>query len=543
MNVTETHLAVFFAVVSQIWFWWKFSIPFFATVGEKNDTPEKFLDWCSAILLLVPSAYYLLIFAFYSQMNITGVISVLVLVIFVQIIKPFLVRFTNAVDKQRPVVKPEPKPVPPTKPKRKPEPRPRPKLPPADIPIPDELRTKHMMIVAGSGHGKTQAMQELLVKDVRKGETVIVIDSQEGMLERLLHIVPTDRLVYLDPTSQKYPLAISAFDLGTTDEVKVQNSIALYEFMFSALGTTMTTKQSTLYRYLSRLLFVIPGANFNTALEILKKGAPPQYIPQLSETAQMFFKEQFMGAGFKQTRDEVSQRLFTLLDNPAMARMFNAPTKKVDIPQAIRDKRVILINTAQSTLGVQGATVFGRYCIAQIAMEVLARPETKERVYLYIDEAQEYLNGDPIIARLFEQGRKRGLCLVCAFHELGQVSDLVNLMRTNTAIKLVGGVNSSDATALYKDMQLPDAAYLTNNRTLDFRRSAKGYETIYFRVTSGVLEKQPKKPDGTIKEIKQYNFFKYSYDVKEPTPQSYSKPPKPDEPEDGDDAAPFDPKK
>ncbi|WP_424972638.1 type IV secretion system DNA-binding domain-containing protein [Dinoroseobacter sp. S76] len=292
-----------------------------------------------------------------------------------------------------------------------------------NIEIPHHLRTQHHMIVAGTGHGKTQCLQQMLLKDFEEDDAcVIVIDSQGAMLEKLLHVVSWDRIMYLDGGNIRHPLALSAFSIGRTDrpedEPKVRTAVALYEHMFAARETALTTTQSTLYRFLSRFLMVIPNANFDTALEILQDGydAYAAHLDALDETSQKFVttqlcspKDKSASQSYRTTRQEVARRLFTLMESRTLKGMFNAPTSKVDIPQAIRDRRIILINTAQGVLGDEGAQLFGKYCFAQIAIEILARPETKDRVYLYLDEAQEYLSDSPIIRRLYEQGRKRGL--------------------------------------------------------------------------------------------------------------------------------------
>ena len=390
-----------------------------------------------------------------------------------------------------------------------------PNVPPT---IPHAARNEHHMIVAGTGHGKTQCIQQMLLEDLESGDTIIVLDSQESMIEKLLHVVPEDRLMYLDGRTS---LALSPFEIGdTSDDGKVTMALDLFQNMFAALETAMTTKQSTLYRYLCRLLMEIPNANFETALRILGPEGTSgynQYVEQLPDISRRFFTEQYTDKkAYAETKRQVSERLYTLLENPAIGRMFNAPAGKVDIDQAIRDNKVVLINTAQSTLGVQGASIFGRYCLLQIAMEVLRRPETSNRVYFYIDEAQEYLTDSPIIHRLFEQGRKRGLCLVVAFHRLGQLGEgLEDALRTLTSIKFAGGVNASDATKLAKDMQTAPE-HLQTAPKFSFAYYVKGQPSFTeYTVEPGTLEAMPQKSDLSLRSIRRWMHERYGY---EPAP-------------------------
>ena len=73
--------------------------------------------------------------------------------------------------------------------------------------LPLSARFEHTHIVGGSGHGKTQLLQQLILYDlerVSKGEaSLIVIDSQGDMLGKIRSLASVgqmaDRLVILDP--------------------------------------------------------------------------------------------------------------------------------------------------------------------------------------------------------------------------------------------------------------------------------------------------------------------------------------------------------
>lgn len=394
------------------------------------------------------------------------------------------------------------------------------------ITIPHALRTQHHAIIAGTGHGKTQCLQQMLLEDFEDRDScVIVIDSQGSMLEKLLHVVEWERVMYLDGGNISAPLALSAFSVGSTsrpeDEPKVRTAVALYEHMFAARETALTTTQSTLYRFLSRFLMVIPNANFDTALEILQDGyeAYAEYVDELDETSQKFVTTQLCSPtdkaasqSYRTTRQEVARRLFTLMESRTLRGMFNAPESKVDIPAAIRDKKIILINTAQGVLGDEGAQLFGKYCFAQIAMEVLARLETAERVYLFLDEAQEYLSDTPIIRRLYEQGRKCGLCMITSCQELDQLerAGIDRMINSLTSIKFAGGVSAGDAAKLAREMDT-EAETIRGVPTLKFAAWLKHHGTGTYRVTPGLLEARMETDEDWVNLIRADMVAKYHY--------------------------------
>lgn len=409
------------------------------------------------------------------------------------------------------------------------------------IEIPDALRNRHHSIIAGTGHGKTQCLQQMILGDIEDEDAcVIVIDSQGSMIEKLLHVTPIERVMYLDGGNIRQPLALSAFSIGSThrpeDEAKVRTAVALYEHMFAARETALTTTQQTLYRFLSRFLMVIPNANFDTALSILQEGYEPyaEHVAQLDTTSQKFVthelcdpKDKRASTSYRTTRQEVARRLYALLESRALKGMFNAPSGKVDIPEAIRGKKIILINTAQAVLGDEGAQLFGKYCFAQIAMEVLARPETSDRVYLYLDEAQEYLSDSPIIRRLYEQGRKRGLCMITACQELDQLerAGIDKMINSLTSIKFAGGVSVSDASKLAREMDT-DVETIRSVPELSFAAWLKHHGTGTYHVTPGLLEDQidPDDPNAAAIKTEMLKTFHYkpTWDSEEETAEGDS---------------------
>jgi hypothetical protein len=131
-------------------------------------------------------------------------------------------------------------------------------------------------------------------------------------------------------------------------------------------------------------------------------------------------------------------------------------------------------------------------------------------VYFYIDEAQEYLSGDPVIHRLFEQGRKRGLCMVCAFHRLGQVPDLEDMLKTLTSIKLVGGVSASDAAKLAKELDT-DTETIRAQPELSFWAWFRGRGNGVYRVTAGLLEDKIASGPDDIETLKGMMVEEYHY--------------------------------
>ncbi|MCA9860503.1 MAG: hypothetical protein KC438_12310, partial [Thermomicrobiales bacterium] len=217
------------------------------------------------------------------------------------------------------------------------------------VSLPQRTRFEHMHIVAGSGHGKTQTLQHLILHDldaVAGGQaSIIVIDSQSDLINNIAGLKLfspgqplADRLVLIDPTDLEWPVALNLFDVGMDrldsysqlDRERLTNSILeLYDFVLgSLLDAGLTQKQNVIFRYITRLLLHVPNATIHTLRELLEEGGGDRYsehIAKLQGSARAFFEHEFNGKEFAATKRQVLRRLYGILENQTFERMFSHP--------------------------------------------------------------------------------------------------------------------------------------------------------------------------------------------------------------------------
>ncbi len=395
---------------------------------------------------------------------------------------------------------------------------------PVPITLPDTTRFEHMHIVAGSGHGKTQTLQHLILRDLEKVEkgdaSIIVIDSQSDLINTIAGLQAfapgeplADRLVIIDPTDIEWPVALNLFDAGLErldqyaplDRERLTNSILeLYDFVLgSLLDAGMTQKQNVIFRYITRLLLHIPGATIHTLREILEDGGSAKYqehIDKLEGSARNFFETEFNGKEFVATKRQVVRRLYGILENQTFERMFTHPKSKLDLFAEMNAGKVILINTAKDLLKEQGAEIFGRFfiaLIAQAAQERAVLPKSERLpTFVYVDEASDYF--DRNIGIILSQARKYNVGMVLAHQFMGQLEPrLHDAISANTAIKFAGGVSAKDARALSNDLRT-DANFITEQDKLHFAAFIKGQtkRAVSLSVAAGQMEKARRMSDA-----------------------------------------------
>ena len=90
-----------------------------------------------------------------------------------------------------------------------------------DTKIPISKRFEHTHILAGSGHGKTQLLQNLISADIQNmldnRMSVCVIDGQGDLIKKILGMEATykikDRVVIVDPSDVENPFCLNPFNL------------------------------------------------------------------------------------------------------------------------------------------------------------------------------------------------------------------------------------------------------------------------------------------------------------------------------------------
>jgi len=249
---------------------------------------------------------------------------------------------------------------------------------------------------------------------------------------------------------------------------KITNSaLEMYEFIIgSLLQAEMTSRQATLFRFVTRALLAIPEATILTFHDILKNGPAryQTYIDRLDPTTRDFFATDFNNnAAFKQTREQVNARLLAVLGNVTFRRMFSSPRSKIDLFAEINTPgKVILINAEKGLLKDEGTELFGRFFLALINQAAAQRstipPAQRLPCFVYVDECQNYIKNDPKIQVILSEARQQKVGLILAHQYLGQIDPPVRAaLSANTGIKMAARLDSGDRTVMARDMNtVPD---------------------------------------------------------------------------------------
>jgi Type IV secretion-system coupling protein DNA-binding domain len=365
---------------------------------------------------------------------------------------------------------------------------------PVPIPIPPEVRFEHTHIVGGTGHGKTQLLQYLIMDDLHRALdsdlSLVVIDPDGTLIKTISKTdyfggnLLGDRAIFIDPTDVDHPVGLNLFDVShlkgadsRTRETIENNTIELFEYFFDALlGSELTGKQTTLFRYLGLLLMQIPGGNIHTLRELMEDGKRFKlYMDKLGGSAKTFFETRFFAPDLKATKTQVLSRLWGVLSNRSLDRVFSAKTNSINFDVALQSGKIIFVHTSKENLGEEGSHIFARMIVALLGQALIRRaampPDERNPTYIYIDEAEGVI--DQTLVRLLAQARKYKGALTIAHQHLDQLQASARAgILANTSIKLAGGVSAKDANSLAPEFRSKSEFILAQWKDADVSRFA-----------------------------------------------------------------------
>ena len=392
---------------------------------------------------------------------------------------------------------------------------------PVPLKFDHETRYSHVHVVGGSGAGKTQLLQNLILHDLKSEHppALIIVDSQSDLINKISRLEAFNdsrgplagKLTIISPRDISCPPAINIFDINrgrigdyspAMREQVVAGVIQTFDYLFAGLlGADLTAKQSVLFRFVARLMLAIPevmgrNATILDMMNLMDDINPyREVIKTLPPIQRNFFERDFGNTSFRQTKEQIRYRLQAILENPTLERLFTSTRTKVDLFTEINNGGIILIDTAKDFLKDSSAH-YGRIFISlvlQAALERAAIPEHQRRpAFLVVDEAADYF--DDNIDDLLTMVRKYKMGCLFAHQFLDQcTSSLRASLAANTSTKVCSALSIADARSLAPDMRTtPDN--IQSQKKLHFACFVRNVtpEAVSIPVQVGLLEDEPR---------------------------------------------------
>lgn len=348
----------------------------------------------------------------------------------------------------------------------------------------NETRFMHHHVLGDTGTGKTTFLSHLIRYDldkVARGEcSVVIIDSTRRMVRSLAkskYFAPGGplhgRLILVGPED---PIALNLF----ADKRNIDASVDIISHALSGIfqaGADASIFQAGASRYIIRAIIEHGGNLLDFGKMLQPKGQFPYAaaIARCPPNVRDYFQHTFSGLR-DQSRQSLAEKLAFVREKAVLERMFTASDCRLDLMAELQEGgKVVLIDTDKDDLTSEGSSLLGRFFLAMLNRVVQARSRYDEfslkPVWVYLDEAQNYIESDDRFAEMLTDARQRRIGLTVAHHDWRQISSpKVKLglegagIRTTTVARGTAEVSFRNGPAYqipYSDFQFRNAEQMT----------------------------------------------------------------------------------
>jgi hypothetical protein len=320
-----------------------------------------------------------------------------------------------------------------------------------------EQRTRHCHMIGVSGTGKSTLLFNLIRQDIQNGEGVAVLDPHGDLVDRILGIIPSQRIqdvVLVDPSDEQYSVGFNILSAHSELEKTLLASdlVSVFQRLSTSWGDQM---QSVLQNAIRAFLNSSRGGTLADLRRFLiEPGFRNEFLKSVSDSGVLYYWHK----GFAQLTGNKSvgpvlTRLETLLAQKPIEHMVSQPTNRLDFGNIMDSGKIFLAKLPEGLLGKENSYLIGALLISkfqQLAMSRQAKQVAARRDYwMYIDEFANFIT--PTMAEILSGARKYRIGLTLAHHELHQLhrnSDVASAVMAHPFTRVVFRVGDDDAKKL-----------------------------------------------------------------------------------------------
>ncbi len=308
--------------------------------------------------------------------------------------------------------------------------------------ITEDDRRRHIYVVGQTGTGKTTLISNMAIEDIRNGKGVSVIDPHGDLIERILSLMPKERVddvIVFDPGDLFRPLGMNMLEY---DVNKPEQKTFIVNELFNILDKLYNMKEVggpmfEQYMKNATLLLMEDMANEPaTLMEMQKLFVDNDYrnrkLARIKNPVVIDFWEK---EAAKATGDwslanmglYVNSKFNGFTANDYMRPIIGQPKSAFDFRKIMDEGKILLINLSKGKIGDLNANLLGLVIVGKILMAALSRvdapPEKRRDFNLYIDEFQNFATDS--IATILSEARKYALNLTMAHQFIAQLTEKI----------------------------------------------------------------------------------------------------------------------
>jgi hypothetical protein len=334
-----------------------------------------------------------------------------------------------------------------------------------------EQRVRHMHIIGSSGTGKSTLLFNLITQDIESGQGVGVLDPHGDLINRILGIIPPDRVadvVLVDPSDEEYSVGFNILSAHSELEKNLLASdlVSVFERLSTSWGDQMNSVLQ------NAILAFLESPRRGTLADLRRFLIEPAFRTEFLTSVQdsevvYYWQKSFPHLSGNKSIGSILTRLDTFLSKKPIRHMVSQPENRLDFAHIMDTGKIFLAKLPEGLLGRENSYLLGTLLVSkfqQIAMSRQAQQIALRRdFWLYIDEFANFIT--PSMAEILSGARKYRIGLTLAHHELHQLQrnpEVASAVMSHPFTRVVFRVGDDDAKKLAEGFSSFEARDLRN---------------------------------------------------------------------------------
>lgn len=320
----------------------------------------------------------------------------------------------------------------------------------------------HTVIAGPTGSGKSALLTNLIVSDLKEGAGCLVLDGKNDLVESLLARIPEHRLgdvVVVDPASPGPVPGLRVFGRGSDLELTADVLLGVFRAIWRDSWGVRSDA------WLKAALLAVAHDPEGTIGDLPYVYSDAAYRRRLvSRVRDPFLLATLAGYEAMSPRERSNQlaapmgKLSELLGRRVLRTILSQPGGSLDLADAIRQRRVVLVSLSPGSLGSPASRLLGALILHLTFNAIQSRaslpPARRTPFLIYVDEPKTLTDAQVPLDSIFERARSNGAGIAIASQSMMQLPQAVRAAALTNAATLVAFKQTADDAELLA-RQLP----------------------------------------------------------------------------------------
>jgi hypothetical protein len=343
-----------------------------------------------------------------------------------------------------------------------------------EVRLTSEQRVRHCHIIGASGTGKSTLLFNLIHQNIENGQGVAVLDPHGDLVERILGIIPEDRIgdvVLIDPSDEEYSVGFNILAAHSDFEKNLLASDLVS--VFQRLSTSWGDQMNSVLR--NAILAFLESSEGGTLADLrrflLDPGFRNRFLLTVTDPEIVFYwQKAFPQLSGNKSVGPVVTRLDEFLSRKPIRYMVSQKENRVDFSEVIDGGKILLAKLPQGLIGRENSYLLGSLLLSKLQQMAMGRQRMRESerrdFWCYVDEFHSFIT--PSMAEILTGARKYRVGLTLAHQELRQLQssdEVSSAVLANAFTRIVFRVGDADARSLENGFSHFEAGDLQNLET------------------------------------------------------------------------------